>query len=80
MVVKASVKKALQEVKRCFPGQLLSRFEQRTALCIPIVADSLAQLLYDCDNDSLQVCGTPSVLAIDVVLVVPVLYNVHVRI
>ena len=62
MEVKASVKKALQEVKRCFPGQLLSRFEQRTALCIPVVADSLAQLFYDCDNNSLQVCGTQCVL------------------
>ena len=64
MEVKASVKKALQQVKNSFPGQLLSKFEQRTALCIPIVADSLAQLLYDCDNNSLQVCGTQFVLAI----------------
>ena len=55
MEVIAFVKKALQEVKMSFPGHLLSKLEQRTALCIPIVADSLAQLLFDCDNEALQV-------------------------
>jgi hypothetical protein len=55
MEVKASVKKALQEIKASFPDQLLSKYEQKMASCIPVVADSLTQLLYDCDNEALQV-------------------------
>lgn len=55
MEVKASVKKAMQEVKSSFPGQLLSKFEQKVAHCIPVVADCMTQLLFDCDNEALQV-------------------------
>ena len=53
--MKAALRNALHQMKQKLPGQLLSKLESRLKDCLPLLAESLAGIITECDNDALKV-------------------------
>ena len=54
-LVKAAVNDALQSLKDDFPGHLQDKLQQKLAICLPVLAESMSQLLDSSDDRDLQV-------------------------